>query len=149
MFELIPWRRRMELADLHREMEDAFGRFFHGWPFGPSLNEGDWVPSMDISETAKNLVAKVEVPGIDPKDIDISLHAGVLTVRGERKQEKEEKEENFHRVERSYGSFCRSIRLPVEVNADKVKAAYKDGVLTITMPKAKEEATKKIEVKAA
>ncbi len=149
MFGLIPWRRRMELADLHREMEDAFGRLFHEWPFGLSLKEGDWVPPMDISEGAKNLVAKVEVPGIDPKDIDISLQGGVLTVRGERKQEKEERQENFHSVERSYGSFCRSIRLPVEVNADKVKASYKDGVLTITMPKAKEEATKKIEVKAA
>ncbi len=149
MFELIPWRGTTELADLHREMEEAFGRFFRNWPFGPSSNEGDWIPLMDISETAKNLVAKVEVPGIDPKDIEISLHAGVLTVRGERKQEKEDKQENFHRVERSYGSFCRRIRLPVEVNADKVKASYKDGILTITMPKAKEEATKKIEVKAA
>ncbi|MGQ9655888.1 MAG: Hsp20/alpha crystallin family protein, partial [Thermodesulfobacteriota bacterium] len=65
------------------------------------------------------------------------------------KREKEEREENFHRVERRYGSFCRSIRLPAEVNTEKVKAAYKDGVLTITMPKAKEEATKRIEVKAA
>lgn len=149
MFGLIPWRGRTGLADFHREMEEAFGRLFDEWPFGLSLKEGDWVPPMDISESGKNLVAKVEVPGIDPKDIDISLQGGVLTVRGERKQEKEEREENFHRVERRYGSFCRSIRLPAEVNTEKVKAAYKDGVLTITMPKAKEEATKRIEVKAA
>ena len=86
---------------------------------------------------------------MDPKDIDISLHGNVLTLRGERKHEKEEKEENFHRVERSYGAFTRSIRLPAEVDADKVNATYKDGVLKIALPKIKEEAVKKIEVKVS
>ena len=89
-----------------------------------------------------------ELPGMDPKDIDVAVNGNVLSLRGERKKEDEEKGENFHRIERSYGAFARSIRLPVEVDANKVKASYKDGVLNISLPKAKETSTKKIEVKA-
>lgn len=146
MFDLIPWRERKELSQLRREMDNLFDRFFEGWPFRLGAREGEWAPSLDISETQKDLLVKVEVPGIDPKDIDISLHGDMLTIKGERKQEKEEKDENFHRIERSYGVFSRSIRLPVEVEGDKVKATYKNGVLKITLPKVKEAASKKIEV---
>jgi HSP20 family protein len=107
------------------------------------------MPSVDVSENDKELIVRAELPGIDPKEIDISLVGNVMTIKGERKHEREEKKENFHLLERSSGSFSRSIQLPAEVQADKIQATYKDGILSITMPKTKAEAVKKIEVKAA
>jgi HSP20 family protein len=86
---------------------------------------------------------------MDPKEIDVSVHRDVLTLRGEKKKEEEKKGEDFHRAERSYGAFTRSIRLPVEVDANKVSAEYKDGVLKINLPKSKKASVKKIEVKTA
>ena len=109
---------------------------------------GTWVPSVDVSETADKIVVKAEIPGIDSKDIDISLSGDVLTIKGEKKSEREEKEENYHLVERSYGSFTRSLRLPVGVEADKIEASYKQGVLTVTCPKKEEVKAKPIEIKA-
>jgi len=143
---LVP--QRGELSSFRREMDRLFDRFFEGWPFKPSAQEGPWAPSVDLSETAKEVIVKAELPGMDPKDIDVSVRGDMLTLRGERKQEKEEKGENFHRVERSYGSFSRSIQLPAEVDSGKVTATYIDGVLKISLPKTKEAAVKKIEVKA-
>ena len=143
---LVP--RRGELSTFRREMDRLFDRFFEGWPFKPSPQEGPWAPSVDVSETEKEVIVKAELPGMDPKDIDVSVRGDILTLHGERKQEKEEKGENFHRVERSYGSFSRSIQLPAEVDSGKVNATYKDGVLKISLPKTKEAAVKKIEVKA-
>jgi HSP20 family protein len=102
-----------------------------------------------VSETAKAVIVKAEIPGMEAKDIDIAITGDVLTIRGERRQEKEEKDENTHLVERRYGSFSRSIGLPAEVEADKVDATYKNGVLKITMTKTKKASQKKIEVKAA
>jgi HSP20 family protein len=84
---------------------------------------------------------------LDPKDIDISLSEGVLTIKGEKKQEKEEKDSNFHLVERSYGSFTRLVRLPKEVKSDKISASYKDGVLKITLPKSEEAKKKEIKIR--
>lgn len=147
MSSLIPWGGRGDLTTLRREMDRVFDRFFEGWPFRPSAEGREWAPSVDVSETAKKVVVKAEVPGMDAKDIDITVTGDLVTIRGERKQEKEEKEENFHRIERSYGAFSRSIRLPAEVETDKVDAAYKDGVLKITMSKTKKASAKKIEVK--
>ena len=103
--------------------------------------------SLDVSETKNDLVVKAEVPGMDAKDIDISLSDGVLTIKGEKKQEKEEKEDDYHLVERSYGAFVRSVRLPREVLDDKVNASYKDGVLKITLPKSEEAKKKEIKIK--
>jgi len=147
MSSLIPWTGRGDLTTLRREMDRVFDRFFEGWPFRVSAEGREWAPSVDVSETAKKVVVKAEVPGMDAKDIDITVTGDILTIRGERKQVKEEKEENFHRIERSYGAFSRSIRLPAEVETDKVDAAYKDGVLKITMSKTKKASAKKIEVK--
>ncbi|KPK45640.1 MAG: molecular chaperone [Nitrospira bacterium SM23_35] len=143
---LVP--RRGELSTFRREMDRLFDRFFEGWPFKPSPQEGPWAPSVDVSETVKDVVIRAEIPGMDPKDIDVSVHGDVLTLRGERKKEHEEKGEDFHRIERSYGAFSRSIRLPAEVDANKVNATYKDGVLKINLLKTEEAAVKKIEVKA-
>lgn len=110
-------------------------------------SRGEWAPSLDVSETKDNIAVKAEVPGMDAKDIDISLANDVLTVKGEKKQQKEEKDENYHRVERSYGAFSRSIRLPREVQSDKIKANYKNGVLKITLPKSEEAKKKEIKIK--
>ena len=87
------------------------------------------------------------MPGLDPKDIDISLSDGLLTIKGEKKQEREEKEENYHLAERSYGSFARSIRLPGEIQSDKIGASYKNGVLKVTLPKSEEAKKKEIKIK--
>jgi HSP20 family protein len=148
MRELVPWTRRGEVTRLRNEVDHLFDRFFDWRPFGGLLEGGAWNPALDISETPNQVVVKAELPGMDPKEIDISLRDNVLTLKGERKQEKEEKEENYHRVERSYGSFMRSFRLPAEVATDKVNATYKDGVLTVKLHKTAKSAAKKIEIKA-
>lgn len=128
---LMPWAGFGNLKD---EMDRLFDRIVSTkWDDFPAI--GDWAPSMDISETKDSLVVKVEVPGMEQKDIKISLQENLLTIKGEKRQEKEEKEEHYHRVERSYGAFTRSLRLPVAVEASKVSASVKNGVLTVTLPK--------------
>ncbi|MFA5183339.1 MAG: Hsp20/alpha crystallin family protein [Syntrophales bacterium] len=139
------------------------GTFSRGFPapsgngpedfFGPRRSglipwEGEWTLAMDVAETAEQVVVKAEVPGIDPKDINISLQGDVLTVKGEKKSEREEKKESYHLVERSYGAFSRSVALPAAVDADKVEAKYEKGVLTITCPKKETVKPKQIETKA-
>jgi HSP20 family protein len=140
---LIPWRPWRELDVVRREMDHLWDRFTGEKPI--EWLKGEWVPSLDVSETKDRVVVRAEAPGLDPKEIDISLSGGVLTLKGEKKKEREEKDENYHLVERSYGSFSRSVRLPAEVQEDTVKASYKDGILTIALPKterAKERAIK-------
>jgi HSP20 family protein len=149
MFELMPWRERRELSTLRREMDHLFDRFFDGWPFRVSAGKNEWAPVVDVSETAKEIVVKAEVPGMDPKEIDISVQGNLLTLRGERKQEKESNGENFHRIERVYGAFSRSVNLPAEVDTEKVEAVYKNGVLRISMPKTETSSVKKIDVKVS
>jgi HSP20 family protein len=131
MRALMPWTG---IASMKQEMDRLFDRFFEAkWDQLPALVE--WAPSMDISETKDSLVAKVEAPGMDEKDIQVALQENLLTFKCEKKQEKEEKDEHFHRVERSYGAFTRSVRLPVAVDASKVTATFKNGLLTVTLPK--------------
>lgn len=144
MFEIIPWRAKKELEVLRREMDRLWEGFFGERALEPLER---WLPALDLTETKDSLVVKAELPGIDPKDISIDLCGNILTVRGEKKEEKEEKEESYHLVERSYGSFVRSVRLPVKIEEDKIKASYKDGILKITMPKAEEAKKKEIKIK--
>jgi len=126
---LVPWA-----GSLRNEMDRLFDRLAEvKWEDLPAL--GDWAPSMDISETKDSLVAKIEAPGMDEKDIEVSLQENLLTIKGQKNREKVEKDERFHRVERSYGSFVRSIRLPATVDASKVTASFKNGLLTVTLPK--------------
>jgi len=106
-----------------------------------------WTPAVDITEHDDQFVVKVELPGVNKDDVKITLENNILTIRGEKKQEKETKKENYHRVERSYGSFQRSFTLPTTVKSDKIDAAYKDGILQIALPKAEEAKPKQIEVK--
>lgn len=144
--ELTPWRPFGELSSLRREMDRLWENFFVERPLG-KIWEREWAPSLDMSETKDNFVVKAEVPGIDAKHIDISLTGDVLTIRGEKSQEKEEKEEDYHLVERSYGSFSRSVRLPAEVESNKIKASYKNGILAITLPKSEKAKAKEVKIK--
>jgi HSP20 family protein len=155
-WDLIPRRKRWgiepfrrEINEIRREMDRMFNRFFGEWPSLEPVVE-EWAPAVDVSETADNLVVRTEVPGISPDDIKVSLVGNNLIIKGEKKQEKEEKEENYYRMERSYGSFARTIPLPCEIVEDKVEAKYKNGVLTITLPKCEPSKAKeiKIEVKS-
>lgn len=114
----------------------------NGW-FAPMV-----VPPIDLSETANAVTVRTDLPGIKPDEIDIQLSNNVLTISGQRQEEKEEKGQTFHRVERRSGSFSRSVTLPTAVAEDKVDAQYKDGVLTVTMPKTEEAKSRKIKVKA-
>ncbi|MFB0506415.1 MAG: Hsp20/alpha crystallin family protein [Thermodesulfobacteriota bacterium] len=144
--ELTPWRPFGELSSLRREMDRLWENFFGERPL-TRMWEREWAPSLDVSETRDNFVVKAEVPGIDAKDIDISLTGDVLTIKGEKRQEKEEKEEDYHLVERSYGSFSRSVRLPAEVESNKIKASYKNGILNITLPKSEKVKAKEVKIK--
>lgn len=147
MSALIPILRRREL--LRRPEWDFFDRFFEDFQLPRVLSEErEWVPAFDVSETEKELIVKAEVPGMDKKDIHINLSEGLLTIKGEKKQEKEDKNENYHCVERRYGTFTRTMRLPFEVEADKVDATYKHGVLKLTLPKSEPAKAKEIEIKS-
>lgn len=145
MFEITPWRPLRELSNLRREMEDLWGDLVGEREFLPM--RGEWMPALDVSETKDSLIVKAEVPGMEPKDIDISLSGDLLTIKGEKKQKTEEKKESFHRIETRYGAFSRTIRVPVSVNSDKIEASYDKGVLKIVLPKKEEIKAKQIEIK--
>jgi HSP20 family protein len=126
---------------------DFFDRFFEDFTLpGVFSEETGFTPAFDVSETEDTLMVKAELPGMEEKDIDISLSDGILTIKGEKKQEKESDGGHYHRVERRYGAFSRTMRLPTEVDTEKVNATYKDGVLSVTMPKTEKAKPRKIEI---
>jgi HSP20 family protein len=136
------------LTNIKQEMDRLFDRFLEPrWDAFEAA--GEWAPKLDVSETKDAIIVKAEIPGVEQKDIEVSLQEGALTIKGEKHQEKEEKDERHHRVERSYGAFMRSITLPASVEGDKVTAAFKNGLLTVTMPKAPAAKGTTIAVKAA
>ena len=143
---LTRWEPIRELAGLQERMNRLFNDSFSSVTSQESLSAGSFVPPVDVYEDEQGIRLKMEVPGIDEKDIDIRLENNLLTVRGERKLEKETKEENYHRIERSYGSFTRSFSLPNTVNTEEVKASYAKGVLTIHLGKRAEARPKQIKV---
>jgi HSP20 family protein len=145
---LIPWKRRTEgLFPLRRHIDRLFEDFLVDDRFDLQLGNGGFDVFLDVAETPEAVIVKAEVPGIDPKEIEISVNQNTLTLRGERKEEKEDKGKTWHRVERSYGSFVRSVLLPAAVEGDRVEAEAKNGVLTVTLPKTRAAIPKKIEVK--
>ena len=155
--DLIPWRRQeparreeSEMTAFERDMDRLFERFFQGSPLAPfGESWGAFSPSVDVVETDDQIKVSAELPGLDDKDIEVSLDRGVLTISGEKSEEHEEERENYYRTERTYGSFRRAILVPTEVNQDEVEAVFRNGVLTITMPKAEVvEGRKRISVKA-
>lgn len=130
MRAMTPWTG---MSLLRGEMDRLFDRFFEPkWTGVDAMAE--W-PRLDVSETDVAVVVKAEVPGVEAKEIQVTLQDQVLTIKGEKRQEKEHKDEQFHRVERSYGSFARVLGLPAAVDGEKVTAEFKDGLLTITLPK--------------
>jgi HSP20 family protein len=129
-----------------RDFDRLFREAFSPWPGETELSTRAWAPPVDIYETENDIVLKAELPGVDPKDVEVRIEDNTLYLKGERKFEKEVKEQNYHRVERCYGSFARSFSLPNSISADKVKAEFKDGLLTLTMPKREEAKPKTIKI---
>ena len=129
------------------EMDRLFGNLLGGW--APSILSGDggWGPALDMRETESEVVVDVEIPGLEPEELDISVTDNTLTVRGERRSEKEEGKGDYHLSERHYGSFVRSVALPAPVDPDKATASQKSGVVTVTLPKTEKAKAKKIKVK--
>lgn len=133
--------------EMDRLMEDFFGRF-ETQPY-PRSTEA-FTPHMDVVDSEKEIKVSAELPGMDEKDIDVSITREALTIRGEKKEEKEEQGKDYYRSERSFGSFTRTIPLPVEIETEKATASFKKGVLTVKLPKTRQtiEETKKITIKA-
>jgi len=147
--DLMEWRPFREVTRLRREMDHLWDDYFGSGRRGLQPLSATFAPAVDVKESADQVVVKAEVPGMDAKDINISITGKVLTIKGEKKSEREEKEENYHLVERSYGSFSRSLKLPAAVDLDKIEAKYDKGVLTVTCPKKEEVKPKAIEIKTA
>jgi len=156
---LIPWRRRKDVRvskvpreeehpylALHRHWNDLFDEFFHDFEvaFGLPLHArgghtlGVAAPSVDVSETDDAIEVKADLPGLDEKEVEVTLEDDALVIRGEKKQEREEKKRDYHLTERTYGEFQRVIPMPRGLDADKVKASFKKGVLHVTLPKTPE-----------
>ncbi len=140
-----PWRG---MARMEQEMDDLFGRFSRGWPSLQLAGEGRaWSPSVDMIDRKEELLVRADLPGLEQKDVEVSVEDGMLTIRGERKEEKETKEEDYYCCERWAGAFARSVALPAGIETDKVKANFRNGVLEVHLPKTKEAKAKKIDIK--
>jgi len=149
--DLIPWRKKHDIlparktdspiTELHQRMDELFDDFFGGfgvtrWPLENSALEKMIIaPDIDISETDDEITVSADLPGLDEKDLQVTLDNGILTIRGEKEREKEEKKRDYHLIERSYGEFQRSIPLPSEIDPDKIHARFKKGVLRVSIPK--------------
>ncbi len=137
---------KRSLSSFHREMDRVFDDFFSLKP--GTLFESEWIPKIDVEETEKAFLVSAELPGMEEKDINVTLEKNILTISGEKKEEKEEKDEKKNRyyTERHYGSFRRSVTLPEEIRTDNIKANFKKGVLTIDIPKDEKAPGKKISI---
>jgi HSP20 family protein len=145
--ELVRWKPAREMFSLQHKMNDFFDDFFFPMDVGETVGRAwGWNPKVDIYEEADHIVLKAELPGVDKKDIEVDVKNGVLTLKGERSVENEVKEENYHRKERSFGRFERSFKLEGDVDADKITADYKDGILKVSIPKPEEIKPKQITV---
>lgn len=145
--ELVRWNPIRDMFSLRNHMNRVFGDFY----FPTNREEGDlsiwnWNPVVDVYDNDDNIVLKAEIPGIDKKDIEVDVKGRVLTLKGERSSDNEVKEDNYYRRERCFGKFERAFNLPVDVELDKIRANYKDGVLEIEIPKPEEKKPKQISV---
>ena len=146
MTVLTRWEPFREFATLQDRMNRLFRESYNDAGQDESLTTSRFAPAVDVYEDEHQVTLKIEVPGIDEKDIDVRVENNTLTVQGERKIEKEEKEENYRRVERQYGSFTRTFTLPQTVDSEALKASYEHGVLTLTLPKKEAAKPKQIKV---
>ena len=143
------WDPFRDLLSIQDEMNQMFSRAFgqQAGQAGESGQRAMWAPALDIAERKDAYLVSVEVPGMKPEDLDVTLENGLLTVQGERRFEQEATDKQWHRVERRYGRFRRSITLPSQVQADAIEASFEDGVLNVRVPKAEEAKPKRIEVR--
>jgi HSP20 family protein len=148
MAEIARWDPFRDLVSIQDELNRLFGRTYSGTEATRPGATGSWMPPIDVSETKDKLVLAVELPGIEADEVEVSIEDSTLTVSGSREFKQESDEENYHRIERRYGSFSRSIRLPEGVEAEEVDARFDKGVLTIEVPKREETKPRRIEVKA-
>ena len=140
---LQPYRKP---GSIRNEIDNLLQEFFGG-PIHTGPLTGEWMPPADITETEDRVVVKAELPGIEEKDIDLSINGNLLTIRGEKKRLKKEKDGDHYLGDRYYGSFYRTFQLPADIVQEKAEATFKNGVLRISIPKAAESKTKKIEIK--
>ncbi len=147
--KLAPWSPARDLLKIQDEMNRMVDRFFNPDEFFGSEFSAGWLPSMDVMETKDSFKLTLELPGMKKDDVRITYKDDTLIVEGERKQEEESKDVNYHRVERRYGKFLRSFHIPTQVKSDQIEARFKDGVLTIEVPKTEEVKAKEIPVKVS
>jgi len=138
-------RHRGNLARLHGEMDDLFGGFFRGFD-GPFAGYKAW-PAIDVADEQDSIIVRAEVPGCKADDINISVHDNVLTISGEKKLSEEKKEKGYYHVESSYGSFKRELTLPTDFDQSKIYATCKNGVLSVSLPKAEKAKAIKVKIK--
>jgi HSP20 family protein len=150
MTTIVRWDPFKEITTLQDRMsrvfEEALGRSHRP---DEDYISGSWIPSVDVRETSDSLVIQAELPGIEPDAVQVSVENGVLCLKGSRSFEKAAEGETYHRVERAYGAFERSFTLPTNVNAEKIEATYKHGILTLTLPKREEAKPRSISIKIA
>jgi|SRR6476620_11854421 HSP20 family protein len=144
--EAANWPVLGKLTNLRDELDRLFESPFEELSRGAQLFNGGWAPALDVYEDKDNLTVKAELPGMKREDIGVSFHDGTLTISGERKSETKHEEAEVYRSERFVGKFQRTVTLPIPVKSDAVKASYKDGILTVTLPKAEEAKPKQIDI---
>ncbi len=147
MNTLTKWNPLTELSDVHNRLSSFFGRPNFRNEGDSTLAFADWAPLVDVTEDEKEFLIKAELPEVKKEDVKVLIENGVLRISGERHMEKEEKGKKYHRIERAYGSFERSFSLPENSKPEAMTADYKDGMLTLRVPKSKEDSPKSIEVK--
>ena len=146
---LVRWNPIRDFSVLQSQMNRLFEDAMGTW-LGESNGRGNtnWVPLADIYENDNDLIVRAELPGVDPEMVDLRVENNVLTIRGERPFEQKVEQENYHRLERSYGTFSRSFTLPATIDADKIRAEYRDGILNLTLPKSEKAKPKRIQIAA-
>jgi HSP20 family protein len=143
---LVRWDPIRELDSLQGDMNRLFDRFFEGGRTANGSTARRWIPAMDLVETEDHLVLRGDLPGMTEDDVDIEIKDNVLTVSGERKSESEDKSEGYHRVERSFGSFSRSLTLPQGIDPERVEAKFENGVLEVQIPKPAEAKPTRVQI---
>jgi HSP20 family protein len=146
MVDLTPWREQEEFERFRNEMDRVFDRFLNFGFSRLSPTQKRWTPAIDLSETLEAILVKVEIPGVEPKDIHVSVIGRLVEIQGERKRDFDETTEKLHRVEGNYGRFTRGVHLPADVDSEKVRATYRNGILRLVLPKSKEQSSKKIQI---
>ncbi len=150
---LVKWNPSKELMNVEREFNRLFNTFNRRFGFDDARSADEemenavWSPLTDISENKDQYILNMDLPGVSKENLKLSFHDGELIISGERKQEKEDKDSKYHRIERTYGKYYRSFTLPQTIQADKINAEFKDGQLTITVPKSEEAKPKELEIK--